>query len=122
MHELVVYGIDTCDQVRKARQWLRARDLEHRFHDFRRDGLDRAILLRWAARVPWDSLLNRRGQTWRRLEPAQRAGIVDQSTALSAMLSEVTLIKRPVLETGDQVIVGFNAPLYERLLGTTRAG
>ena len=117
MLELVVYGIDTCDQVRKARQWLRARDLEHRFHDFRRDGLDRAILLRWAARVPWDSLLNRRGQTWRRLEPAQRAGIVDQSTALSAMLSEVTLIKRPVLDTGRSLLVGFDPEKYELEFG-----
>ena len=108
----VIYGIDTCDQVRKARQWLRQHGIEHRFHDFRRDGLDPAHLERWLTKVPWDALVNRRGLGWRKLDAGHRASIVDQASAVELMLAEPTIIKRPVLESGDRLMVGFSDPLY----------
>jgi len=114
--EIVVHGIENCDQVRRARRWLRERGIAHRFHDFRRDGVSEPMLLQWTSHLPWDSLLNRRGLTWRALGPDQRAAIVDQASAIDAMLSEPTLIKRPVLIAGQDVVVGFNAELYEGLL------
>lgn len=108
----VVYGIETCDQVRKARQWLRARSVSYRFHDFRRDGLSPELLDRWLTKVPWDALVNRRGLSWRKLDAQRRASIVDQASAVELMLSEPTVIKRPVLEFGDRLMVGFSEPVY----------
>ena len=112
MVEPVVFGIETCDTVRRARQWLRAQGIAHRFHDLRRDGLARADLERWLARVPWDTLVNRRGTTWRRLLPAQRAAVTDQSSAIEALLAEPTLVRRPVVEAGDVLLVGFTEAVY----------
>jgi arsenate reductase (glutaredoxin) len=115
MARVVMYGIETCDQVRKARSWLKARSIAYRFHDFRRDGLTPEMLARWLSHVPWDALVNRRGLTWRKLDAEQRATIVDQSSAIELMLREPTVIKRPVLETGDRLLVGFSEAVYESL-------
>ena len=112
---VVVYGIDTCDQVRKARAWLRAQGVAFRFHDFRADGLDAALLSRWMGHLPWDALLNRRGLSWRQLDAARKASVVDQSSAAELMLANPTLIKRPVLEAGDRIVVGFSEPIYRNL-------
>jgi arsenate reductase len=112
---VVVYGIDTCDQVRKARAWLRAQGVAFRFHDFRADGLDAALLARWMGHLPWDALLNRRGTSWRQLEPQRKASVVDQSSATELMLENPTLVKRPVLEAGDRIVVGFSEPIYRNL-------
>lgn len=112
---VVVYGIDTCDQVRKARAWLRGQGVAFRFHDFRVDGLDAALLARWMGHLPWDALLNRRGLAWRQLESARKASVVDQSSAAELMLANPTLVKRPVLEAGDRIVVGFSEPIYRNL-------
>lgn len=112
---VVVYGIDTCDQVRKARAWLRAHDVAFRFHDFRGDGLDASLLARWMGHLPWDALLNRRGLSWRQLDPTRKAGVVDQASASELMLEIPTLVKRPVLEAGDRIVVGFSEPIYRNL-------
>lgn len=117
MSETTVFGIENCDQVRKARRWLREHDIPVRFHDVRRDGLDEATLRRWSAQVPWDGLLNRRGQTWRGLGETQRAAVIDADTAIAAMLAEPTLIKRPLIESGGRVLVGFTEPSYESFFG-----
>ena len=111
----VVYGIDTCDQVRRARAWLRTQGVAVRFHDFRADGVDAALLARWLGHLPWDALLNMRGTTWRQLDAARRASIVDQSSAVELLLEQPTLIKRPVLEAGDKIVVGFSEPIYRNL-------
>jgi len=113
--EVVVYGIDNCDQVRKARAWLRAQAVPFRFHDFRADGVDAALLARWMGHLPWDALLNRRGLTWRQLDATRKAGVVDQSSAVELLLESPTLIKRPVLEAGDRIVVGFSEPIYRNL-------
>jgi arsenate reductase len=113
MSETVIFGIENCDQVRKARRWLREHDIDARFHDVRRDGLDAATLRRWLETVAWDSLLNRRGQTWRALADAQRAAVVGADSAVAAMLAEPTLIKRPVVEADGRVLVGFSEPAFE---------
>jgi arsenate reductase (glutaredoxin) len=114
--EVIVYGIENCDHVRRARQWLRAHGVAHRFHDFRADGLEPALLAHWMTHLPWDALLNRRGLGWRQMSPQRRASIVDQSSAAELMLAVPTLIKRPVLEAGDRIVVGFSEPIYRSLL------
>ncbi|HMN80830.1 MAG TPA: ArsC family reductase [Burkholderiaceae bacterium] len=121
MPDPVIYGIDTCDTVRKARQWLKAHAIDHRFHDFRRDGLGADMLARWLTHVPWDALLNRRGLTWRKLDDGLRSRVVDQPSAVELMLREPTLIKRPVLEHGERLLVGFSDALYASLLASGRA-
>lgn len=113
--EAVVYGIETCDQVRKARAWLRAQRVPFRFHDFRTHGLDAQMLARWTTRLPWDALLNRRGLAWRQLDSTRRAAVVDQSSAVELMLSQPLLVKRPVLDAGDRIVVGFSEPVYRTL-------
>jgi arsenate reductase len=106
---VTVYGIANCDQCRKTLAWLREHGIEHRFHDFRVDGLDRAMLERWCRHLPWNSLLNRRGTTWRGLDDAARAQVVDQASAVELMLAHPTLVKRPVVVLDDGLLLGFSA-------------
>lgn len=103
---ITVYGIKNCDTCRKALKWLVAEGLEHRFHDFRVDGLDPQSLSAWVNAAGWEKLLNRRGTTWRNLSDAEKDG-VDEAKAEALMAGNPTLIKRPVFETGNQVLVGF---------------
>jgi Spx/MgsR family transcriptional regulator len=117
MPEITVHGIENCDQVRKARAWLRAQGIDHRFHDFRREGLERERLARWISRVPWDSLLNRRGLAWRKLSPEARESVTDAASAAEALLADPTLVKRPVLEHPGGVAVGFSEAIYQGLFG-----
>jgi arsenate reductase len=109
-----LYGIPNCDSVRKARQWLDAQGIAYVFHDFRKDGLDSKQLAVWVKQAGWETLLNRKGTTWRQLPTAQRDAI-DARLAQSLMLAQPTLIKRPVLETGKHLEVGFDADRYQTL-------
>lgn len=118
MSSLVIYGIETCDQVRTARAWFRARGITVRLHDFRSEGLTPELLDSWLGRLPWDSLLNRRGLAWRRLDSAQRAQVTDASSAAELMLAMPLLVKRPVLEHPGGIIVGFSESVYENLFSS----
>lgn len=112
---VVVYGIPNCDTVRRARRWLKAHGIAVEFRDLRAAPIQAAQLQAWLQHLPYDSLLNRRGQAWRGLAPAQRLGIVDQLTAAEAMLANPLLIRRPILEWQDRLVVGFSESLYEGL-------
>jgi len=109
----IVYGIKNCDTVKKSRRWLDDHGVEYRFHDFRADGLTRAQLKGWVAAVGWEALLNRRGTTWRKLPEAEREGIT-AARAERLMLEEPTLIKRPVIEADNTVLVGFDEEDYRK--------
>lgn len=109
-----LYGIPNCDSVRKARQWLDGRGIAYIFQDFRKDGLDAKQLAAWLKQAGWETLLNRKGTTWRQLPAEQREGI-DAKQAQALMLEQPTLIKRPVLETGKHLEVGFDADRYATL-------
>ena len=106
---VTVYGISNCDQVRKTLGWLRDNGIEFRFHDFRVDGIERTMLKRWCTHLPWNSVLNRRGLTWRSLEESARSEVVDQTSAIELMLAHPTVIKRPVVEVADRLLLGFSA-------------
>jgi Spx/MgsR family transcriptional regulator len=114
-----LFGIGDCDTVRKARRWLDDRALDYRFHDFRKDGLLRTDLERWCDTVGWESLLNRRSATWRQL-PAQTKTDLDGALAQDLMLGNPTLIRRPVLEGPEVLLVGFSEQDYEQLLPPDR--
>ncbi len=111
---LTIYGIPNCDSCKKARKWLEANSIEYRFHDFRSDGLEKAALLRWVKRSGWQKLLNTRSTTWRGLAESVRQDL-NEKRALKLMLQYPTLIKRPVLEEKNSVIVGFSAETYRTL-------
>lgn len=100
-HPLIVYGIRNCDTVKKARAWLDGHGFGHRLHDLRANGLPEALLDDWLARFGWARLLNRQGQTWRRLDPAAQAAVVDAGAARALMLAQPTVIRRPVIDWGE---------------------
>ena len=114
-----LYGISNCDTVRKARHWLEAHHVDYRFHDVRKDGLARNTLRGWIAELGWESLLNRRGTTWRTLPEAVRDSINAQA-AEKIMLEHPASIKRPVLAHAGGLFLGFHETEYNTLFG--RAG
>jgi len=112
---ITIYGIKACDTMKKARAWLEAAGIEYAFHDYRVDGIDEARLRGWIAQVGWEVLLNRAGTTFRKLPEAERAG-VDEARAIRLMLSQPAMIKRPVLDLGARIVVGFRPEAYQAQL------
>lgn len=112
---MIVHGIPNCDTVKKARRWLDAHAVSHEFHDFKKQGIDRGTLTAWCRTLGWEALLNRRGTTWRKLAEADRDG-VDEARAISLMLDNTSLIKRPVIVTDTVVLAGFDESRYEAAL------
>jgi Spx/MgsR family transcriptional regulator len=105
-----LYGITHCDTVKRARAWLAAQGVEVAFHDFRKSGLPEADLQRWLDAAGWQRLLNRAGTTWRKLDEARRAAVVDRESAAALMRELPSVIKRPVVHWPDGTItVGFDA-------------
>lgn len=104
--QATVYGIPNCDTVKKARSHLAAQGHDVHFHDFRKDGVDEAMLRRWLAHQSMDILLNKRGTSWRKLSDADKAN-QDEAHLVALMLANPTLIKRPVIEADGHVTVGF---------------
>jgi arsenate reductase len=101
-----LYGIKNCDTVKKARQWLDQNGIAYQFHDFRTDGLTSVQLNNFATRVDWNTLLNRSSTSWRQLSAQQQSDLTSEK-AIALMVNTPTLIKRPVLDTGDKLIIGF---------------
>lgn len=110
MHTL--YGIQNCDTVKKARKWLDDHGIRYRFHDYRSDGLDAELLDRLEAALGWNNMLNRRSTTWRQIDAQDKADL-DTESAKALMLRQPTLIRRPVLDTGTRITIGFSADQYE---------
>jgi arsenate reductase len=103
---MILYGIKNCDTVKKARRWLDDNNVDYQFHDFRQDGLEKSTIDGWLQSVNWETLLNKRGTTWRKLDDPCKDNL-DQSTAVALMLANPTLIKRPVVESDTGCTVGF---------------
>ena len=115
---LTVCGIPNCDTVKKARLWLSEHSLEYQFHDFKKQGLPLAQVGRWIKVVGYDKLLNRRGPTWRKLDAAVQASVVDQASAVAVMQLNSSVIKRPVVQwPNGQITVGFDPVLWRSLAG-----
>ncbi|MDH3533742.1 MAG: arsenate reductase [Gammaproteobacteria bacterium] len=115
MTVLTVYGITSCDTCRKARRFLTEKKIEHRFHDMRDDGLDIQMLERWADRIGWETLLNKKSLTWRKIPEVDRADMT-RDKALAAMIDRPTLVKRPVLETDKFMAIGFSEAQFSEFL------
>jgi Spx/MgsR family transcriptional regulator len=110
---ITLFGIPNCDTVEKARTWLTAHGVDHVFHDFKKLGVPADQVPQWLAAVAWDKLVNRKGTTWRQLEPATQAAVQDEASATALMLAHPSVIKRPVVVWGDGCVsVGFDAASF----------
>jgi Spx/MgsR family transcriptional regulator len=113
---LIVYGIPNCDTVKQARAWLAAQGLDYTFHDYKKQGVPADRLSAWIAERGFDALLDRQGTTWRKLDEATRARVVDAASAVALMQASASVIRRPVIERDGQVIaVGFDAEAQRTL-------
>ena len=113
---ITIYGIRNCDTMKKARAWLDQRHISYQFHDYKAEGIDRPRLEGWARAVGWEKLLNRAGTTFRKLPEADKDGLTEKK-ALALMLAQPSMIKRPVLDLGGTLLVGFEPELYEKAVG-----
>lgn len=112
-----LYGIPNCTTVKKARAWLAGHALEVVFHDFKKQGVDAAWLRKVAAQTGWQALLNTRGTTWRKLPDAEKAAVTDEASAIAFMISQPSVIKRPVLERDGRYHLGFAEDHYQAIFG-----
>jgi len=112
---ITLYGIPNCDTVKKARGWLADNGIDYVFHDFKKSGVTRAMLEAWLADIPWETLLNRRGTSWRGLPEERRNAVGSADDAMALMLETPSLIKRPVLALDDGVYCGFSESRYRDL-------
>jgi len=108
-----LYGIPNCDTVKRARTWLAAQGHAFTFHDFKKQGLERATAAAWLEQLDWDVLVNRKGTTWRNLPDERKAAVTDKATALELVLEQPSVIKRPVLDRDGTFSVGFSEAQYQ---------
>jgi arsenate reductase (glutaredoxin) len=112
---IILYGIPNCDTVKKARAWLASHSTNHEFHDFKKHGVPAAELARWAEVLGWESLLNRKGTTWRKLAAEDQAAVHDITSAQALMQAQTSVIKRPVVDWGGgDLTVGFDPQAWEK--------
>ncbi len=109
-----IYGIPNCDTMKKARKWLDDHDIDYQFHNFKTEGLDESLLNTWVKELGWEILLNRRGMMWRKLDENTQANI-DEASAICIMLDTPSIIKRPLLDTGSALYVGFSQDSYRKI-------
>jgi arsenate reductase len=113
---VTIYGIKSCDTMKKARAWLDAHGVAYAFHDYKAQGIERGRLEAWAREVGWETLLNRAGTTFRKLPEKEKDGLGERK-AIALMRAQPAMIKRPVLEVGDKLLVGFKPEAYAKMLG-----
>jgi|SRR5450830_1272422 arsenate reductase len=110
---ITMYGIKNCDTIKKARGWLDKHGVTYAFHDYKAAGIDKPSLDRWSKQVGWETLLNRAGTTFRKLPEVDKADL-NERKAIALMLAQPSMIKRPVLDLGGRVLVGFKPETYAR--------
>jgi arsenate reductase len=110
---ITIFGIPNCDSVKKARVWMQDHQVDHDFHDFKKQGVPEAALDHWLDQAGWEILVNRKGTTWRQLDPAVQAAVTDRASARRQLLATPSLIKRPVVTNGRQVVVGVNPDAWQ---------
>lgn len=111
---LTMYAIPNCDTVKKARNWLEEHGVEYVFHDYKKQGVPEKNLREWVKAQGWENVCNKKGMTWRKLDDAEKARIKDDATSIALMLEKHSVIKRPIIEDGKQLVVGFDKEAYEK--------
>jgi arsenate reductase len=108
-----VYGIANCDTMKKAMTWLKENNIPFEFHDYKKKGIEKEKVHEWLTQKPWDVLINRAGTTWKKLSDEEKA--TDAATATELMLAKPSMIKRPIIEGDNIVMMGFNADNYQEV-------
>lgn len=112
-----IYGIKNCNTMKSAMKWLEDNSVEFHFHDYKKIGIDQDTLVQWLTKTPWDELINQRGTTWRKLPEDSKVDI-DNNKAISLMIVNTSLIKRPVLIVNSELYLGFKDESYEKIFNT----
>ncbi|MFN3403945.1 MAG: ArsC family reductase [Cytophagaceae bacterium] len=114
---MVIYGIRNCNTVKNALIWLKSKGLDFDFHDYKSKGITEAKLKDWCSQVGWEALVNKKGTTWRQLEETEKQRVVNEKTAIELMLNKTSVIKRPLVEVNNKVMVlGFDEKEYSSKL------
>lgn len=114
---MTVFGIKNCNTVKNALNWLDAHGVAYEFHDYKKKGVTEASLKNWSKQVGWESLLNRKGLTWKQLPEVERERVKTERDAIALMMEKTSMIKRPLLESdGKVILLGFDQEAYERTL------
>lgn len=113
-----LYGINNCDTVKKARTWLNEHGIDHQFHDFKKQAPSPETIEQWLQHIPLNTLLNKRGTTWRTLTPEQQADCTDQQQAILLMSAKPSLIKRPILIADGKAHCGFSSEQYQNIINS----
>ena len=116
MSKLIIYGIPNCDATKKAMAWLGKNKIPFSFHDYKQEGISKQKLEQWIDAANWETVFNKRSTTWRELAEAEQKKITNPSSAIALMLKHTSIIKRPVIESGNTLIIGFNEEQYKNQL------
>lgn len=109
-----LYGIKNCDTIKKARKWLEENGVDYKFHDLRSEGIDAASIDSWIEQAGWETVLNRRGTTWRKLDSSVQEN-TDSSNVTALLLEQPAMIKRPILDNKGTITIGFKADSYREI-------
>lgn len=119
---MIVYGIKSCDSIKKATVWLSKHKISFEFHDYKAVGISMVQLKRWSKQVGWETFMNKKSTTWRSFDAATQAAITNEKAALKLMMENTSLIKRPLIEVDGKVLVlGYNEEEYTKVLLSGKA-
>lgn len=113
---LHVYGIKNCSTVKKALNWLEENKLDYTFHDYKKEGISEEKLREWEKEISWETLVNKKGTTWRKLTTEAQTAVTDAKSANQILVKNTSMIKRPLIEGGKQLVVGFDENEYSSFL------
>ena len=114
---MIVYGIKNCNTVKSAIDWLKKNKVEFEFHDYKKSGITAAKLSEWSKQIGWESLVNKRGTTWRQLDEAVQKKVINEKSAIALMIEKTSVIKRPLIEANGKVmLLGFDEAEYKLAL------
>ncbi|MDO7743217.1 MAG: ArsC family reductase [Pedobacter sp.] len=114
---MIVYGIPNCNTVKKARTWLTDNGIVYEFHDFKKQGITAEKLHEWCAVFGWETVLNKKGTTWKKLSPVQQIAVQNEESAVAVLLENTSAIKRPVVEKdGKAILISFDETQYSQIL------
>jgi Spx/MgsR family transcriptional regulator len=114
---MIIYGIKNCNTIKSALDWLTRNEVDFEFHDYKKSGITEAKLNEWIKQVGWESLVNKRGTTWRQLGENVQSKVVDDQSAIALMMEKTSVIKRPLIEKdGKILLLGFDKELYKQKL------
>jgi arsenate reductase (glutaredoxin) len=114
---MTLYGIKNCNTIKSAIEWLNKNKVDFEFHDYKKSGITAAKLSEWCKQVGWESLVNKRGTTWRQLEETEQKKVVNEKSAIALMLEKTSVIKRPLIEIdGKVILLGFDEDAYKKAL------